>query len=262
MSVKTYSLKKDGEKQLSEDFKVKEFRCKDGTDKILVSPETVKILQSVRDYFGKIVHINSAYRTPAYNKKVGGASASQHVKGTACDIRVDGVPPVSYTHLDVYKRQVFNITNGYQQVEDWANSISITNQTTLTGTVQKTITAYRPRTINEIVPLDKGGTGATTAAAARVKLGAATKPTVTTITLTAAGWTGSSAPYTQTVTVAGILADESKQLIQPIPAEASKTAYAEAGVYASLQAANSLTFSCSEKPAVDLKVYIVIQEVA
>ena len=157
---------------------------------------------------------------------------------------------------------VFNITNGYQQVEDWANSISITNQTTLTGTVQKTITAYRPRTINEIVPLDKGGTGATTAAAARVKLGAATKPTVTTITLTAAGWTGSSAPYTQTVTVAGILADESKQLIQPIPAEASKTAYAEAGVYASLQAANSLTFSCSEKPAVDLKVYIVIQEVA
>ena len=93
MSVKTYSLKKDGEKQLSKNFKVKEFRCKDGSDKILVSPETVKILQAVRDYFGKTVHINSAYRTPAYNKKVGGASASQHVKGTACDIRVDGVPP-------------------------------------------------------------------------------------------------------------------------------------------------------------------------
>lgn len=156
---------------------------------------------------------------------------------------------------------VFNITNGYQQVEDWANSISVINQTTLTGTVQETITAYRPRTINEIVPLDKGGTGATTAAAARIKLGAATKPTVTTVTLTAAGWTGDAEPYTQTVTVSGILANETKQLIQPIPAAASQTAYTEAGVYASAQAANSLTFSCSEKPTVDLKVYIVVQEV-
>ena len=93
MSVKTYSLAKDGDKQLTENFKVREFRCKDGSDKILISPETVKILQSVRDYFGRPVKINSAYRTPAYNKKVGGVSSSQHVKGTACDIAVEGVPP-------------------------------------------------------------------------------------------------------------------------------------------------------------------------
>lgn len=37
--------------------------------------------------------INSAYRTPTHNKRVGGASNSQHVKGTAADIRVQGVPP-------------------------------------------------------------------------------------------------------------------------------------------------------------------------
>ena len=64
MSVKTYSLVRDGEKQLTKDFRVREFRCKDGSDKILLSPETVKIIQSVRDYFGKPVKINSAYRTP------------------------------------------------------------------------------------------------------------------------------------------------------------------------------------------------------
>ena len=92
MSVKTYSLKKDGDKKLSANFSVREFRCNDGSDTILISPETVAILQAVRDYFGKPVTINSAYRTPAYNKKVGGASASQHVKGTACDIVVSGVP--------------------------------------------------------------------------------------------------------------------------------------------------------------------------
>ena len=93
MSVKTYSLKSDGEKNVSKNFKVREFRCHDGSDQILISPETVNILQSIRDYFGKSVTINSAYRTSSYNKKVGGATSSQHVKGTACDIVVSGVPP-------------------------------------------------------------------------------------------------------------------------------------------------------------------------
>ena len=93
MSVITYSLKKDGDKHLTKDFRVREFRCKDGSDKILLSPETVNILQSIRDYFGRAVYINSAYRNSSYNKKVGGAANSQHVKGTACDIRIDGIPP-------------------------------------------------------------------------------------------------------------------------------------------------------------------------
>ena len=91
-AVYTYSLKKDGEKKLSANFKVKEFRCKDGSDTILICPDTVKILQAVRDYFGKPVTINSAYRTASYNKRVGGVTNSQHVKGTACDIKVADVP--------------------------------------------------------------------------------------------------------------------------------------------------------------------------
>lgn len=91
--VKTYSLKKDGNKNLSTNFKVKEFRCKDGSDTIKICQETVDVLQAIRDYFGRPVTINSAYRTPTWNKKVGGASASQHVVGTACDIKVSGVLP-------------------------------------------------------------------------------------------------------------------------------------------------------------------------
>lgn len=92
MSVKTYSLKADGDKQLSHNFKVREFRCKDGSDKILISSETVEKLQAAADYFKKPIYINSAYRTPAWNAKQGGASKSQHVLGTACDIRIDSVP--------------------------------------------------------------------------------------------------------------------------------------------------------------------------
>lgn len=95
MYVITYSLKKHGDEKLSENFRVREFRCKDGSDAIKICQETVNKLQDARDYFGKPVHINSAYRTPAYNASpaVNGAKNSQHVVGTACDIRIDGVPP-------------------------------------------------------------------------------------------------------------------------------------------------------------------------
>ena len=36
MAIKQYSLKKDGAKQLSPAFRVREFRCRDGTDTILI----------------------------------------------------------------------------------------------------------------------------------------------------------------------------------------------------------------------------------
>lgn len=93
VSVKAYSLAKDGNKKLSDNFRVKEFACEDGSDVIFIAPALVTILQKVRTHFGKAVTINSAYRTPTHNKKVGGAAYSQHLYGTAADIVVKGVAP-------------------------------------------------------------------------------------------------------------------------------------------------------------------------
>lgn len=94
MSVKTYLLSKDGERNISPNFKVKEFRCKDGADTILIDADFVqKYLQKIRDYFGVAVTINSGYRTAAYNRKVGGATNSYHIKGQAFDIVVRGKTP-------------------------------------------------------------------------------------------------------------------------------------------------------------------------
>lgn len=93
MAVKTYE--KTNSEKLSANFKVSEFRCK-GTgccDTILIDDELVATLQKIRDHFGVAITINSGYRCPAHNKKVGGASASQHVKGKAADIVVKGVKP-------------------------------------------------------------------------------------------------------------------------------------------------------------------------
>ena len=88
MAVKTYSFAKDRNVQLSENFKVYEFRCRDGSDKILIDDKLVELLQKMRDKFGK-VSISSAYRNPTYNRKVGGVSNSQHLYGLAADIVIE-----------------------------------------------------------------------------------------------------------------------------------------------------------------------------
>ena len=91
--IKAYSLKKDGNKKLSANFKVKEFACKDGSDPIFIDSELVTVLQKVRNHFGKPVTITSAYRTPPHNSKEGGTTYSQHLYGKAADIKVQGIAP-------------------------------------------------------------------------------------------------------------------------------------------------------------------------
>ena len=92
--IKVLSVKSDGVKTVSKNFKVKEFACKDGSDQLVLDEEFITSkLQKIRDYFGVPVTINSAYRNPTYNKKVGGASNSYHVKGRAFDIVVKGKTP-------------------------------------------------------------------------------------------------------------------------------------------------------------------------
>lgn len=91
MAIRRYSLAKDGNRRLAPDFKVRELRCRDGTDTIMVDEVLTVVLQCIREHFGKAVTITSGYRTPAHNAAVGGAKSSQHLLGRAADIRVQGV---------------------------------------------------------------------------------------------------------------------------------------------------------------------------
>ena len=89
MSVKTQYISKVGrDHRISPHFTLAEMACKDGSDEVLYSTELISMLEKLRDYGGFIIHINSGYRTPSYNKKIGGASHSQHIYGTAADISV------------------------------------------------------------------------------------------------------------------------------------------------------------------------------
>ncbi len=81
--------------QLEKNFKLEEFRCNDGTD---VPDEFIPNvrqlcmnLQTLRDYIGKPIVVISGYRSPEYNKKIGGAKRSQHMLAKAADIIVSGM---------------------------------------------------------------------------------------------------------------------------------------------------------------------------
>ena len=50
-----------------------------------------KVLQPVRDHFGKGVKVNSGFRHPQVNAAVGGSKTSDHCKGMAADIEIPGV---------------------------------------------------------------------------------------------------------------------------------------------------------------------------
>ena len=94
--IHSYSLKASGPKRIMiggvrSNFLLKEFRCKDGSDEILLDSALIELLQKVRDHFGKAVSVTSAYRTPSHNRSVNGATSSYHIKGQAADFTVTGI---------------------------------------------------------------------------------------------------------------------------------------------------------------------------
>jgi uncharacterized protein YcbK (DUF882 family) len=74
-------------------FKRSEFECPDGCGFDTIDAEVFKVVVNVREFFGRPVTINSACRCEKHNKEIGGADHSQHLKGRACDIVVQGIEP-------------------------------------------------------------------------------------------------------------------------------------------------------------------------
>jgi uncharacterized protein YcbK (DUF882 family) len=83
--------------KLTKNFTAQEFACREGG--CPAGPlaenmqELAKNLQVIRDAIGKPVNIISGYRSPTYNKKIGGAKKSQHMEAKAADIKVSGMEP-------------------------------------------------------------------------------------------------------------------------------------------------------------------------
>ena len=123
---------------------MKEFECRCGCEMPASARENIKalveaVLDPVREAYGKPVRVNSGYRCPKHNLKVGGAVGSQHMKGEAADIRCadnealrrlikeqgvfdqmivyDGFIHVSYKRNGANRHQVLRKTSaGYQKI--------------------------------------------------------------------------------------------------------------------------------------------------
>ena len=83
--------------KLTKNFSKYEFDSKDGSEMPIEVIENIKILaenlQALRNELKQPIKINSGYRSPEHNAKIGGVKNSQHVKGKASDIFVNGMTP-------------------------------------------------------------------------------------------------------------------------------------------------------------------------
>ena len=73
-------------------FSPREIACK-GTGELIIDDHALDKLQALRDALGKPLIVTSGYRSPAHNKRVGGAKKSRHMQGDAFDIRMENHDP-------------------------------------------------------------------------------------------------------------------------------------------------------------------------
>lgn len=110
------------------------------------------------------------------------------------------------------------------------------------------------------VPVSGGGTGATTADAALTNLGAAKKSVFTTAVI-GTTWTGDAAPYTQTISISGVTADNVVEISLP-----STTTSEEVAAYQALnlqdggQTTDTITLQAfGTVNTVDININVVIR---
>lgn len=63
--------------QLGEHFNLGELASRDGAGFVIVHPDLVWLLEALRAEFG-VIHVNSGYRTPMHNARIGGKLCSYH----------------------------------------------------------------------------------------------------------------------------------------------------------------------------------------
>lgn len=76
----------DLNQHVTKNFKLNEFMQEHKGRYAYFAEHVFGFIQKVRDQIGGPIHVTSAYRSPAYNKKIKGAALSRHMYGDALDI--------------------------------------------------------------------------------------------------------------------------------------------------------------------------------
>ena len=106
---------------VSKNFQIGEFLVRFKGQYGILAPILIEKLQLLRDALQAPIHINSGYRSPTYNKSVGGANYSRHMYGDAVDMWS------SEQSLDALKEQCIDQGASFYQLYrthihcDWRN---------------------------------------------------------------------------------------------------------------------------------------------
>ena len=98
-SISEFSLKTDGSKRLSPNFKVSEFACQDKSDKVVVGDKLAELLQRVRDFYGAGISLLNAYHSENYQSANSCGAEEYHKKGIAADFKVTGYKPAEIVNF-------------------------------------------------------------------------------------------------------------------------------------------------------------------
>lgn len=114
--------------KISENFYLSEFQSPD-TKEVKIEEKLVNLLEEFREQVNRPLIINSGYRTHEHNVKVGGSPKSQHMEGSAVDIRIiegytsvemaDMAEKVGFDGIGIYNWGIHVDVRGYPAQWDW-----------------------------------------------------------------------------------------------------------------------------------------------
>lgn len=91
--------------QITPHFRLSEFANNADGGAVILNPDVIlfiQMLEEFRIWYNRPMTITSGYRTKPFNKEVGGASNSYHLKGLAADV---ALPSVYYSYSKARKDQ-------------------------------------------------------------------------------------------------------------------------------------------------------------
>ena len=118
--VQKYSVSRLGRDfKLSDHFSLGEMASHDGSDEVLIDSDLIAALEVLRKVVQRPVRISSGYRSPEHNKKIGGVPDSQHTKGRAADVQVQGFAPAQIAKIveDISLISAIGIYNTFVHID-------------------------------------------------------------------------------------------------------------------------------------------------
>lgn len=79
----------------------------------------LNVLEPLRTMVGKSINVQSGFRNPTVNSLVGGSATSQHMKGEAADINVEGVTPTEL--FDLMKNSTLPFDQLIDEFSSWVH---------------------------------------------------------------------------------------------------------------------------------------------